>query len=71
MFNSLIKNPNDCTEINKFNDLKQLGTTYRQNDEIDKLRKIIAEMQNIQKFNSYDTEDMMANVNIIRGETNG
>jgi len=71
MFNSLVKNPNDFTELNKFNELKQLGTIYLHNDEIDKLRKVIAAMQDIRKVNSYNTEDMMANVNIIRGETNG
>lgn len=65
-FNYMIEQTWNYTNLQKFEQLKNAGLKYRENDEIDKLRNVIIELYDIQTIPGLG-EDMYDNVNIIRG----
>lgn len=65
-FNSLIENPRNYSDSTEFNKLKKEGQRCLENDDIDSLRLIAQQLNNI-KIRQSDSEDMSAAANILRG----
>lgn len=61
-----VANPNNYIDIQRYNELKQLGNTALSNDDIDQLREILFELLSIQ-INSDSGDGMFDNVNIVKG----
>lgn len=60
-----IANPNNYIDIQKYNELRQLGNVALENDDIDQLRQILFELLSIQ-INSGTGDGMFDNVNIVK-----
>ncbi len=65
-FKYFIENPHMFSGGSEFEQLKNLGLTVMEADDIDKLRQIIAQMHNL-IIGSFSQEDIIASSNIIRG----
>lgn len=65
-FNYLIRNSHNYDDKTRFDELKNIGNQYLQNDQIDMLREVVGELYRRQIINNTD-EDMMDMANIIRG----
>lgn len=61
-----VANPNNYIDIQKYNELKQMGNAALANDDIDQLRQILFELLSIQ-INSGSGDGMFDNVNIVKG----
>jgi len=61
-----IANPNNYIDIQKYNELKQMGNAALANDDIDQLRQILFELLSIQ-ISSGSGDGMFDNVNIVKG----
>lgn len=61
-----VANPNNYIDIQRYNELNQLGNAALANDEIDQLRQILFELLSIQ-INSGSGDGMFDNVNIVKG----
>lgn len=61
-----IANPNNYIDIQKYNELKQMGNAALANDDIDQLRQILFELLSIQ-ISSGSGDGMYDNVNIVKG----
>lgn len=61
-----VANPNNYIDIQKYNELKQMGNVALANDDIDQLRQILFELLSIQ-INSGSGDGMFDNVNIVKG----
>ena len=61
-----VANPNNYIDIQRYNELKQMGNAALANDDIDQLRHILFELLSIQ-INSGSGDGMFDNVNIVKG----
>lgn len=61
-----VANPNNYIDIQKYNELKQMGNAALANDDIDQLRQILFELLSIQ-IHSGSGDGMFDNVNIVKG----
>lgn len=61
-----VANPNNYIDIQRYNELKQMGNAALANDDIDQLRQILFELLSIQ-INSGSGDGMFDNVNIVKG----
>ena len=61
-----VANPNNYIDIQRYNELNQLGNAALANDDIDQLRQILFELLSIQ-INSGSGDGMFDNVNIVKG----
>lgn len=61
-----IANPNNYIDVQKYNELKQMGNAALENDDIDQLRQILFELLSIQ-IHSGSGDGMFDNVNIVKG----
>jgi len=61
-----IANPNNYIDVQKYNELKQMGNVALENDDIDHLRQILFELLSIQ-IHSGSGDGMFDNVNIVKG----
>jgi molecular chaperone DnaK len=59
-------NPNNYIDIQRYNELKQLGNAALENDDIQQLRQILFELLSIQIY-SDSGDGMFDNVNIVKG----
>ena len=61
-----IANPNNYIDVQKYNELRQLGNAALENDDIDQLRQILLELLSIQ-IHGGSGDGMFDNVNIVKG----
>lgn len=61
-----VSNPNNYIDIQRYNELKQMGNVALSNDDIDQLREVLFELLSIQ-INSGSGDGMFDNVNIVKG----
>jgi molecular chaperone DnaK len=61
-----IANPNNYIDVQKYNELRQMGNVALENDDIDQLRQILFELLSIQ-IHSGSGDGMFDNVNIVKG----
>lgn len=61
-----VSNPNNYIDIQRYNELKQMGNVALSNDDIEQLREVLFELLSIQ-INSGSGDGMFDNVNIVKG----